>query len=29
VPKWFNEEQKEEELSEEDRRLFDTLLESW
>jgi biotin operon repressor len=28
VPKWFNEEQKEEELSEEDRRLFDTLLES-
>ena len=28
VPKWFNEEQKEEELSEEDKRLFDTLLES-
>ncbi len=27
VPKWFNKEQKEEELSEEERRLFDSLLD--
>jgi len=28
VPSWFDKEQKEEELSEEDKRLFDSLLES-